>query len=88
MSVEVELRTCPFCGYMPYVEHYRDGDWEISCIADTCPANPGVYGKTKLDASLLWNQRLAECDKRHGRPVITPEMASQMNNPLGADKEL
>lgn len=63
-DILTDAKPCPFCGHNPllYAPGAGEGNWEISCNGDDCPANPSVEAATKENVFKLWNLRLTEVE--------------------------
>jgi Lar family restriction alleviation protein len=64
----IELKPCPFCGYMPQVYSYDyklpsgkvyARQWAVECSYHECQAQPSVdwHYTTRKEAVEAWNRR-------------------------------
>lgn len=63
MTMEEQLKTCPFCGSEAEIVRNGSGGYFVRCTNKQCAAKTRLYHENETGARMFWNKRSRSADK-------------------------
>ena len=73
MTMEEQLKKCPFCGAEAEIVRNGSGSYFVRCTNKQCAAKTRLYHENETGARMAWNKRSRIADKDAMR-ALTDEM--------------